>query len=622
MFKNPRIINIEQVIQKKESRMTKKEEQTKVLRRQRDAIFDKLLTLQKSMEKLGDTTAQGVLNQLQERASQLEAEFGDVHKALLEVVEENDVELERKEHAQFDANIFAVKLAIGELQVTRIEEKYVGQPDNNLPILSIPRFSGKYEDWTSFQDLFMAVVDKSNIQLEKKFQYLKTNVEGEAFELIKELSITAENYQAAWKILKKQYENPKFIIGQQISQLVRLPALNGGNPSEIKAMIVKSSSCLNALKALKYEMNDMASALLAESMSEKLDRQLRERWEIEKPGDKVAEWNDMINFLNKHMRVQEHLALNRTRTGDVEKNKIKEFIPRNRALVTTNSSCSLCGEEHGIYNCAAFIAMTIQDREAKVKQLQLCFNCLGTSNHNARGCTSSYVCKQCGKLHHTLLHRASANKNFANVSLPIMNKKNETLLATVTLYVYDNNRNRHLCRAILDTASQNNFMTIELANKLQLEGPTVEVRTSGLNATTTVTTCKEVTVMIESRVTEWKGFVDTMVIDLVTESLPSKSLDTSDWTMPEHIQLADPDFATSKPVDMLLGADIFFGTLMGQIHQLNEVTMLETVFGWIVGGNNNERCGHHNMLSRVMKATVGESCWQRATQGDPKPKSN
>ena len=499
----------------------------------------------------------------------------------------------------------------------------MSHPDHNLPILSIPRFSGKYEDWTSFQDSFMAVVDKWTIPLEKKIQYLKTNVEGEAFDLIKELSITAENYQAAWLILKKQYENPKFIIGQQISQLVRLPIiLNGGNPSEIKTMIVRSSSCLNALKAMKYELNDLGSALLAEVMSEKLDRQLRERWEIEKPGDKVAEWNDMVNFLNKHMRVQEHLVSNRARLGDVEKSKFKDVGPRNRALVTANSTCSMCSGSHAIYQCPVFLALSTQSREAKVRENQLCFNCLGSSSHTARNCPSTYSCKECGKSHHSLLHRSSANKSFASLNLPIVNKENETLLATVTLYVYDKDLKRHLCRAILDTASHNNFMTIELANKLQLDGPAIDVCTSGLNATTTVTTCKEVTVMIESRVDDWKSFIDTMVIDLVTENLPSKSFNTNDWELPDNIQLADPDFATSKSVDMLLGADVFFASIIGKVHQLKEVTMIETVFGWIVGGNNNERCGPQNMLTRVNKATLGESCWNRVVIEATKPRKS
>lgn len=593
--------------------MTKKEDQVRVLRRQRDAIFDKYQNLVKSMEKLsGAVISQGVVDQLQSRASQLEKEFGDIHNSLLELLEENDVALEQEEHARFDANNFEMRLAIGALQVTKTEGKFRFQADNNLPTLSIPRFSGKYEDWTSFQDLFMAVVDKSDIPLEKKFQYLKTNVEGEAFDIIKELSITAENYDAAWVILKKQYQNPKFIIGQQISRLVRLPTItNGGNASELKAIIVGSSSCLNALKAMKYELNELASALLAEIMSEKLDRQLRERWEIEKPGDKVAEWNDMILFLNKHMRVQELLELNRNRLGDVEKNKIKEFTPRNRALVTTNSTCPICEGEHAIYNCTDFLALTTPDREGKVRDLHLCFNCLGSSNHTARQCSSTYTCKHCGKSHHSLLHRSTATKNFASVNLPIVNDKKETLLATVTLYAYDKEGQRHLCRAILDTASHNNFITIDLANKLKLDGPTIEVCTSGLNATTTVTTCKEVRIRIESRVEEWMVVVDTMVIDLVTEKLPSKSINTNDWKIPKEIELADPDFATSKPIDMLLGADIFFHTMMGKTLQLKEVTLMQTVFGWIVGGNNNERCGQQTMMTRLRKATVGESCWNK-----------
>ncbi|EGI58629.1 hypothetical protein G5I_13259, partial [Acromyrmex echinatior] len=51
-------------------------------------------------------------------------------------------------------------------------------------------FSGAFEDWPTFRDLFQSIVgDSSSISIEK-FHYLKTCLEGPAEELIRPLAVT------------------------------------------------------------------------------------------------------------------------------------------------------------------------------------------------------------------------------------------------------------------------------------------------------------------------------------------------------------------------------------------------------------------------------------------------
>ncbi|KAG5865119.1 hypothetical protein JTB14_003867 [Gonioctena quinquepunctata] len=96
-------------------------------------------------------------------------------------------------------------------------------PKVKLPNLNIPIFTGSYEDWRSFYDLFLALVDKnSNLANSQKFLYLKSVVKNEPLSLINELSITDGNYTIALDILKKRYNNKMAIINSHIKSLLEI----------------------------------------------------------------------------------------------------------------------------------------------------------------------------------------------------------------------------------------------------------------------------------------------------------------------------------------------------------------------------------------------------------------
>ncbi|KAJ8951999.1 hypothetical protein NQ314_007617 [Rhamnusium bicolor] len=82
------------------------------------------------------------------------------------------------------------------------------KPNLKLPAISIPFFDGNYEHWPTFNGTFLKLIH-SNIFLSKveKMQYLKSHVRGEPNRMIQHLQITDVNYDAAWELLKKRYEN-------------------------------------------------------------------------------------------------------------------------------------------------------------------------------------------------------------------------------------------------------------------------------------------------------------------------------------------------------------------------------------------------------------------------------
>jgi len=85
---------------------------------------------------------------------------------------------------------------------------------SRLPRIDLPKFS----EWESFRDTFEVSVGADvNITNTLKFHYLKSCVSGTAAKLINNLSMTDDNYAAAWKLLTNEYENKRALIHSHLS---------------------------------------------------------------------------------------------------------------------------------------------------------------------------------------------------------------------------------------------------------------------------------------------------------------------------------------------------------------------------------------------------------------------
>lgn len=84
----------------------------------------------------------------------------------------------------------------------------------------------------------------------------------------------------------------------------------------------------------------------------------------------------------------------------------------------------------------------------------------------------------------------------------------------------------------------------------------------------------------------FKMNVNCLIVSIISECIPAENLNIN-FEIPPHVKLADPSFAVSGNVDMLLGADVFYRLLcVGQIPLGNgELLLQKTRLGWIVTGS-------------------------------------
>jgi hypothetical protein len=116
----------------------------------------------------------------------------------------------------------------------------------HLPRMSLPKFTGRCTDYTSFWNQFKAAVgDLTNISDAIKLSYLKTCLEGNPLSLIDSLPLTDASYQDAITLLTKKYANPDEIARHLHQSIKSLPTVKGG-----ENFCADLTSLIDALEAL------------------------------------------------------------------------------------------------------------------------------------------------------------------------------------------------------------------------------------------------------------------------------------------------------------------------------------------------------------------------------------
>jgi hypothetical protein len=140
-----------------------------------------------------------------------------------------------------------------------------------LPQVNIPAFTGKYSDFNTFKEFFIAVIDKDD-RLEdiQKFLYLRSYLRDEALNLVVHLPIVSSSYKGALDILDERYNNEFKIINEHIKAIINIPAIKKTNVFDIRKMLGELKQHLEALKNLKQPVEHWDTLLLSHIL-DKLD---------------------------------------------------------------------------------------------------------------------------------------------------------------------------------------------------------------------------------------------------------------------------------------------------------------------------------------------------------------
>ncbi|XP_049290939.1 uncharacterized protein LOC125767946 [Anopheles funestus] len=555
-------------------------------------------------------------------------EYTTVHREIMEACPPSKLE-------EQDEMLMAFDILHTEA-MERLEQQSVSLPQTAVPVNStvhtpimlqhqplrapIPSFDGKVENWPKFQTMFEDIVGRSNVSDAMKLHHLDKALVGDASGWITAKMIQDNNFQLTWKQLKERFENPRVIVDTHLVGLLELKAIPKRNHKDLTELVKTVNRHVGGLQYQNIQVDAMSGLLLTKIITARLDDQTLQLWERTQEHGKLPDFEQIMKFLQSECQVLERFQ-NRPQAATVKEGNHKQStgkLPSQKAHAVSSSStshpCLVCSEKHRHFECPALNKMEPAKRNAKVRELNLCYNCL-QAGHRVNECPSQRVCSKCQKKHHTLLHEDA--KPASEKSTPMINtspavwsdtttasfnpssytavpknrsfKQTTAMLMTALVYIRNSDNGKIPCRVLLDSGSQASFISKAIADRLSLARIPTFVPITGVGAVKTCTR-EKIVVAVESRCSDYSTTVECLVIPKVTGIIPSSQLDITQWSLPPGLVLADPDFHTPGRIDMLLGVSHFLRLLKSGRMQLREdlPELQETHFGWVVAGDVEE----------------------------------
>lgn len=575
----------------------------------------------------GHTTISALQTKLKQ-VKNLYDEFGVIQTAIEEACNsEDNLRIEFVTRGQVDDFYFFCVSELQEAINAKNVVQQVVQPNANnrnasqdikLPKVELTAFSGEYEDWPSFKDLYNTLIhNNASLSSVQKLHYLRTNVKGGAYDLIKTISITEANYAQAWKKLTDRYDHKRYIVDSHLKTLLNQPQVTFEDHKAIKTLIDKSSEIVRALQVQGLPVNQW-DAFLVHIVVSKLDSESHKQWELKLKKDELPKFAELEEFLESRWQslemidksMQSSTQTNQSAPFKQSSNRVYQKAYQIKNTSQTSSNINLCiycnTSGHMTGFCPEYISLSHDSKTNFVKSKKLCFNCL-KPNHSLASCTNKSSCQQCGKRHHTSLHTAKRSHETEGSSQSSQakqpnqqseprkshavtsssTKEKQVLLATAIVNVKTASGLKIPARALIDKGGDHSIIQEKLAKQLGIIQQKEPVSIVGVGETIAQAETSLIKIEIESCIdTSFKLEVDAYTMKSITGNLPGIQIERKRWPHLQGVKLADNQFENSAPIQLLLGAEVYEEILLNGIikKEDNSPTAVNSRLGWLLFG--------------------------------------
>ncbi|XP_075150812.1 uncharacterized protein LOC142224919 [Haematobia irritans] len=505
-------------------------------------------------------------------------------------------------------------------------------PDNSTVCIKVPPcdtevFSGSYEQWPSFRDMFTAVyVNHPKLTPAQKLYHLRNKTKESAGAIVKRYPLCDENFEHAWNALKARFENKRVLVDNQLKILFNISPAKIEDSESLQKIHSTVKDCICTLKSLGIDV-DGWDPILIYLVSTKLPDETISQWEQSlKSHRELPSWSQMDRFLINRFEVVERITSFRSTKEShntpfrnaSSSNKIQSYTSQEKL----DSSCQMCDKRHHVRICPEFRKLSPQERIDFIFKNKMCNNCLSDAHTKAK-CKSKYTCLTCKKQHHTLLHldrqlsrpstgtqvlrtASSSEMNNAtrsdeglslNTETPSTSQEsysqiqanfslnNETILLRTALVHLEHHGELFTVRALIDPGSQRTFLSERIRNLLKVPYRKSLFEISGVGESLQKAD-KECEVVLYSPKYDCRFSISAIILPRLTRKLPSVSFSVPYSQQLRDLDLADPHFNKSSNIDLILGNDSErFINLEGIKKDIcGQASAYNTIFGWVLSG--------------------------------------
>ncbi|XP_022910540.2 uncharacterized protein [Onthophagus taurus] len=201
------------------------------------------------------------------------------------------------------------------------------------------------------------------------------------------------------------------------------------------------------------------------------------------------------------------------------------------------------------------------------------------------------------------------------VALQNNNIFNTVILPIAILEIKDYTGSFHKVRALIDSGSMANFITLNLANKLKLPRVKSCHGISGLNSMSS--TCNKGSVYCQIKpfaMSEPSFDLNAIITKTICAQQPQRCLSIDSYAHLKDLHFDEDQYSRSAPVDLLLGAELVPYVLDDQrvTGRPDEPVAVGSVFGWLLMGTDTGSSASSEITAccAVVDSSL-ETCFQR-----------
>ena len=424
---------------------------------QEEEINDKVANLKQALGELG-SLHDDVMGYLDEKLVGASDEAAGV-AVQIEISKEDDW------YIAYDKKVnLAIKEARNYISGTQ-PAKVTNLPAVKIKKLEVPKFSGKPKDFHRWKETFERYIrpfDEST-----KYDYLFSHTTSEAHTYV----ANRRDYKDAMAKLEEKYGNVHDLVATLVEEIKGLSVTRRGDLQSFETLSLHVNEFHDRLVLMGKE-SEVENSYILKEVESKLCPDDYQKW-LESRDSKVDERtvNDLLKWLEMQTRLRRIVGHNAAKSSPSWR---RPAGYNSNALEGSTLNCPICTQEHDIANCQSYLQLTPNERWERVKELRVCFLCLGR-NHKRQNCNAT-SCDTCNGPHHPSLHKhwgpnphsvsaVDASNACGTATKPSGPKRCFLPIVQARL---TSGGNMLPVKAVLDSCSELNIITNRCCNKLKL----------------------------------------------------------------------------------------------------------------------------------------------------------
>ena len=391
-----------------------------------------------------------------------------------------------------------------------------------------------------------------------------------------------DDVKKMWQRLDERYGSRLKLVDAIVGDLIKWKTVKEG---EDKALVELIDLIESSLRSLEKEglQKEMSNSRVVGELEKKLPESVFRRWvhymhDSKNGVQEEDRMEGLMTFLEDERKGIEY-TMESLRSHKVQSRSSNPILTSNVHKEPAQACLLHYGAQHRTEDCKVYQGKNVNERIDLLKEKRACFRCLGTG-HGVVRCREKGACGKegCRRTHHPSIHFEKRCSKPAEITGHCFQARESGCMLQAMLL---NTRCREKLNVVFDSAATSSIVTFEAAKKLRAKGKATRIALTKIGGEET----EMDTVQYQINLIDEEGKELRILaygIDKISTGLEHQDIDKLARIL--GVKSSSIQRPTGE-VELLIGFE-YAGFHPQKIKQAGHLVLLESRFGWCVGGSH------------------------------------